>query len=873
MALPVTISGASVGTRNSFHGTFKETDFYTILAGGTFGEALLAFKATDPTSSFTEQDSGNRPSLRGTVAAASVWSFLKGTTIHVSGQSSSTVKQVDYVAFDTSSDTWGTIVTVDSNPGGDDGPNAVACSIAVEGTGSDIIIAYQGEADKDMGTSYATIDYAKSTDGGSSWTDNANSVAGVANGVTHYTGPVIVRGSSDRMHIFFMDDTGNDGYQRTLRSDDTLETFPSAFDTTLGGAVYTFGPGISYDDGGTQKVRAPYHDGTSLRASIVELDSADTPTVTTTAGVSDSAIDVNASSNATVAMANNGTDEHLLYAEDTTQDIFHDVNTGAGWGTDTEVLDAVTVTHISPNIYDRSGTKLAYIYDDGGTVKYNEVDLGGAATTDIDGASVNSISGSVQSKVDRKIAGSSVNSVIANAFMAMDRKISASAFNDISASATLAVSRALLAAAVNDVISAARIGNDKSLDAAAINSIAANGDTLVTRNLVASAINDILSNAQSSVDRKLAGSSVNDILSSAETSVSRDLFASAVNNIVSDALLNNRRGLGASSVNDVISASFIGKAIQLAAAAINNIAASAETKRVRDLIANSVNVITATTLLANTRALSADAINVISAAASLANIRGLDASALNAIVGDADLKVSATIDLDAASVISISALSELANLRGFNATSVNIVVALANLAVTRGMNAASVNASSALAALANTRGLNASAVNVSIANAELEVISLNIVDLDGNAVVSVTGDAALAVMRDLSALSINAISANSYLAALRGLNADSLNTVQGQAFLALARDMAAEASVDIVGESFLGKTLALNAQAQNVVISAAELNIALPEPVIGVTQVLLDFQLYNHAVSDNRLYSPALDDGKLYTHSLSDSIP
>ena len=78
------------------------------------------------------------------------------------------------------------------------------------------------------------------------------------------------------------------------------------------------------------------------------------------------------------SLAIDGTDEHLLYANSSDSDLYHDKNDG----TDTEILDAVTINRISSNVYDRTThTRLAYVYDDGGTIKYNEVQLGVLAGT------------------------------------------------------------------------------------------------------------------------------------------------------------------------------------------------------------------------------------------------------------------------------------------------------------------------------------------------------------------------------------------------------------------------------------------------------------------------------------------------------------
>ncbi|KKK80858.1 hypothetical protein LCGC14_2819290 [marine sediment metagenome] len=90
MALPVTLSSPTIAVHNAYHGPFKSSggNFYTILCGTTAMSSvwavqdgdnihvifthdstathnLTAWKATDPTSSFAEQDTSNRPSTGG----------------------------------------------------------------------------------------------------------------------------------------------------------------------------------------------------------------------------------------------------------------------------------------------------------------------------------------------------------------------------------------------------------------------------------------------------------------------------------------------------------------------------------------------------------------------------------------------------------------------------------------------------------------------------------------------------------------------------------------------------------------------------------------------------------------------------------------
>lgn len=385
MALPVSFDvDLSVGPQNSYHPPVESSagNYYTVLLGDPANASRTARlslqKATDPTSSFSES-AGRDISTTNTDPTGSVWCYQKGgeanNTLDVAIQLGTTGDDpfsVKHTAIDLSSDTTiPALTTVDTTPAGDDGPNAVACSVSREETGTDIVVAYQGEADKAMGTEYARIDSNRWS--GSAWDGPIQIDNGSTGGNKHWTGPVIVQGSSDRMHIFFKDYTNLDAYQRTLRSDDSLETFPSSFDATTDGSAYLFGVGLS---GST--VYCPYGD-TGNSGSVVSFTSADTPSPSTTTGVADNAVQA-VNSSILHGLAVDGTDLHYLYADQTTSDLYRDENTGSGWGTDTEVLDAVTINHVSPNVYDRSGTKLAYIYDDGGTVKYNEVDLGGSTT-------------------------------------------------------------------------------------------------------------------------------------------------------------------------------------------------------------------------------------------------------------------------------------------------------------------------------------------------------------------------------------------------------------------------------------------------------------------------------------------------------------
>lgn len=378
MVLPVSFDAdLSGGPQNSYHGPFRSSggSFYTILRNNEAGggdDNISAHKATDPASSFSEQDVSNGPAAGADIA--SIWVHQSSDLLNVVYQEVAGSNDVYFSQFNMAADAWVDLGTsdfdiqIESIPSG---PIANACSIGTR-SDSDIVVVYQGDSEMLMGTEYERIDHNISTDDGATWAGPVSIDNGATGGNKHWTGCVIVPGSSDRMHVFFKDDTNNDAYQRRINSDDSLETFPSSFDSDIDSGNYVFFHGVSYDDGGTQRVRCPYDDGAS-KVSIAKCDSEDTPTVTSDVDVSDN--------NAfTPALAVDGKNLQLLYSHNPDFDIYRDTNDDdAGWGTDTEERDGITATEFSPNVYDRSGTnRLAFVYLDSAVIKYDEIDLAAA---------------------------------------------------------------------------------------------------------------------------------------------------------------------------------------------------------------------------------------------------------------------------------------------------------------------------------------------------------------------------------------------------------------------------------------------------------------------------------------------------------------
>ena len=385
MALPVTLTSATLGAQNSYHGPFRSSagKYYAITISPTATDQIAAWMATDPTTSFAVQDASAEPDTAAS-AIQSLWTYQKDDILYIAVQTA--VDDVYHAQFDMASGTDGAWVEITTNNTEDlvvdllSETQADAVSIAVRGGASgEIVIAYQANpsTNKDMGGSFEQVAYAVSTDSGvgATWSINNDStddqsVGDISHvGETDFVGPVIVMGTgtlgSERIHFFFQDDTNDDAYQRTLSGADALETFPSAFDDTLPTvSLYLFGRGVLLDD----TVYCPYID-LDGQIDIASFVSADAPVISLEATASDS------DTIRGMSLALDGSDIHLTYVENTDDDVHSAVNTGSGFGTDVELFAGVggaVILRAHSNIYDRDGPKIGVIYDENGTVKYNE---------------------------------------------------------------------------------------------------------------------------------------------------------------------------------------------------------------------------------------------------------------------------------------------------------------------------------------------------------------------------------------------------------------------------------------------------------------------------------------------------------------------
>lgn len=241
--------------------------------------------------------------------------------IHLTTQE--TTGRVAYHMFDTSTDTWSIKNELVVQAGTTGGYPAVSHVVLSDGS---VVVAYANTATSDL---Y----YIKRSSG--TW-GTAASLSSPGYGV------VATLGTSDRVHFIFK---GSSALllHKSLTSGGTLNG-SNTIDSTTASTIPLFpiGPGAT-TSGGT--IAVPYKDADN-NVSVVKFTSADSPTFTIDTAVS--AASAYEFTNTLVAQTlANGTDLHLIYADNSAQDIFLDKNSGAGWGTDVELLDGVTAQGIS----------------------------------------------------------------------------------------------------------------------------------------------------------------------------------------------------------------------------------------------------------------------------------------------------------------------------------------------------------------------------------------------------------------------------------------------------------------------------------------------------------------------------------------------
>ena len=381
MALPVTLSGVSYSsTLNSGHlGPYLYGTAVYVAVRDSSGYPTV-HKATDPTSSFSEQDSSNNPTV---AAAAYMSAHFDGTYIHVMWVVSSTIV-THYARFNCSTDSW-----VDASNYGGTGStyyrtiytptiapvtNPYWGSITVRSDG-DVIIFHPGEnanikAGDDQSAAYSRIEGTSLTAG--------TVVEAAVNKNGEFCYGYVVMGSSDQCHFGYFGTDAADFFLKALDSSNNLRTQRTSTGTYTG-----VSGGTNFTRSSTETIAFQVHNGgTQYRISFPHFtdDSSPTFTVQTITSSADSTYDHNTCTLIDDADAANQ-DNYAAYIASADGDIYLMGDDGGGTWSDQNSSTAIRVaivatSHISANIFDRGGNMVyAFLYVDGTNVKYDEFQL------------------------------------------------------------------------------------------------------------------------------------------------------------------------------------------------------------------------------------------------------------------------------------------------------------------------------------------------------------------------------------------------------------------------------------------------------------------------------------------------------------------
>ena len=406
------------------------------------GGWVVALKSTDGGLTWAAQDIANGP---GATAGTDDW---EGASVVQDNQTTgrvflfshhnTTVEKHIFFTSDhaTTPDQWGTVGTVVDTFGAVlNSQQWVAATIRSDG---DLILLYNEGSGTDNLTSYTV-----STDGGANWSAPAN-LDGTTGRSIYNAWPVMAE--SDLCYIFYHDndtpttDTAHVFY-KTLSSTGTLTADGSRVQVStnnLAGGAGQRGAILGaayYDDAGVEVVTVVWVDSNQATPVAVARSYRDASpqSIETVSGVGVAEGGLSGSNQyvGAVAVHASGKSLHVLYADETTTDVFYDTEVDdGGWGTDTELEDGVDALWVRANVVSRSGTPyLGYVYDNGtgtaaggqGPVYYSEVALS-ASAVELDGTTSGVATVTAALKIERRLQSSTSGVATVTASLSVTRQ-------------------------------------------------------------------------------------------------------------------------------------------------------------------------------------------------------------------------------------------------------------------------------------------------------------------------------------------------------------------------------------------------------------------------------------------------------------------
>jgi hypothetical protein len=394
MALPVTIgSGLAPSSNFNWLPPFKSSAgaWYVIVYDSVADGALDAYKASDPTSSFTVQDAANHPvpfptgELINTVSAVQ-----DGDLIHVAAlQTSGSNHEAKYARFNMGSDAWDIVGVTNrffqvasSTLAGFD----PSVDIAINSDRSRLAIHYQGHRDKIMGTDQGRAYVAGAVDLDATSMNFASpsptKTAVTPGDQTVQESPRICPGLSGEFHLLYRwDATAGDIRQVRLNTTPALNTDEDT-GHNLRGVPEHLGKPIAFLRSGTQKIRC----GVSAAGFDTEVLRFDAHSGSGTYSLDEITTD-NAAQGFYIALACDGSTVWAIYQNGTSvTDRLYRTNDqdSDSWAADTEHSTTDTLVPLGANVYFRAGQpRFGIVYHDGTDTKYDEIALGNFTSTQL----------------------------------------------------------------------------------------------------------------------------------------------------------------------------------------------------------------------------------------------------------------------------------------------------------------------------------------------------------------------------------------------------------------------------------------------------------------------------------------------------------
>jgi hypothetical protein len=345
-------------------GPFCDTNnnLYTIIEPAETDNDMLMVKSTDGGASWAEVDGSNRPTTTDLEAVDvqqvtdTLWILHQGVSDNVK------LHKFRMSDHSTNPDTWEltdeAVRTVSNSP--------TDQSVAIAVLSDNRVRGFWAEND---GT-YDRLYYDTRNTGGS-WNGSPLLVDNTAS--TDFAHVMVTVGASDKVHIFYKDETNDTIYHKSLSSGGvpgSRHTVES--DAIAGGISYNaMTEAVYWDNAGTEELMIVVHDSDEYLYSVVISDDG-TPDSRKAASDNTCARDCGGSrqTNATLAIDAATDTAWLLYVQGSGQagtNILRDsAENDGGWGTDATELSASNTDWVRAQVYTRSGTKyLGYIYDAG----------------------------------------------------------------------------------------------------------------------------------------------------------------------------------------------------------------------------------------------------------------------------------------------------------------------------------------------------------------------------------------------------------------------------------------------------------------------------------------------------------------------------